>query len=235
MRKDEIIAAIRAVAAHQGRPPGLRVMHEAGVREHDWRGKYWARWSEALREAGFAPNRWQFEYDEDFMLRKFASLVRDMGRYPTEAEFRLKRRSDPTLPGEKTYRLHFGGKADLAARLQAYCETRPALRDVAAICAGNTTEALAPAARTEDRDGYVYLLRSGRFYKIGRTNSVGRRERELALLLPEEARRLHTIKTDDPAGVEAYWHRRFAAQRKNGEFFELRAEDIRAFKRWRRI
>jgi hypothetical protein len=239
MRKEEIIAAIRTLAAaHNGQPPGLRAMREADIQEHDWLGKYWVRWSDALREAGFTPNRWQAGYDEDFMLRKFAGLIRDMGHFPTQAEFRLRRRGDPTFPGEKTYRARFGGKARLAAKLRAYCQGRPGWRGVAALCAAVEATVEAPAfheAAKADEDGYVYLLRSGRFYKIGRTNCVGRRERELALLLPEQARRLHTIKTDDPAGVEAYWHRRFAARRKNGEFFALRAEDVRAFKRWRRI
>lgn len=85
--------------------------------------------------------------------------------------------------------------------------------------------------------GYVYLLKHGsrREYKIGRTNNPIRREGEVGIQLPEKLSPIHYIKTDDPAGVERYWHDRFAAKRKEGEWFVLSAEDIRAFKRWKRI
>ena len=78
--------------------------------------------------------------------------------------------------------------------------------------------------------GFVYLLKSGKYYKIGRTNAPGRREYELALQLPEPVVNVHTIKTDDPAGIEKYWHERFSERRKKGEWFELRKEDISAFR-----
>jgi hypothetical protein len=58
---------------------------------------------------------------------------------------------------------------------------------------------------------------------------------ELGVTAAVEQQLVHEVKTDDPAGVEAYWHRRFEAKRMRGEWFNLDAADVRAFKRWRRV
>jgi hypothetical protein len=78
-------------------------------------------------------------------------------------------------------------------------------------------------------------MKSGRHYKIGRTISVGSRERQLAIKIPVPPKTIHSIETDDPIGVEAYWHNRFSATRGEGEWFNLSPEDVKAFKRWKRI
>jgi hypothetical protein len=126
-----------------------------------------------------------------------------------------------------------GSKPHLAARLLAYARERPELQRVIPMC-----EPIAGSAGPEDQSvaeprpiGSVYLLKSGRYYKIGHTNALGRRERELAVQLPEKARVVHEIRTDDPGGIEAYWHKRFEAKRKHGEWFELSQEEVACFRR----
>ena len=81
------------------------------------------------------------------------------------------------------------------------------------------------------RPGFVYLLKHGsrREYKIGRTNNRLRRHGEIGIELPLEIEPIHVIETDDPPGVEAYWHRRFAEKRLKNEWFALWADDVRAF------
>jgi hypothetical protein len=80
--------------------------------------------------------------------------------------------------------------------------------------------------------GYVYMMRSGRHYKIGYTSSPSRRHREVSLDLPNPTSLVHSIETDDPAGIEEYWHLRFSAKRiRDTEFFKLDASDVAAFKR----
>jgi hypothetical protein len=235
--KSHILAEIKRTAtANGGVALGRRRFEtETGIRESDWAGKYWARWSDALAEAGLTPNKLVGAFDEDELLRPLAAFARELGRLPVTHEMRMRKKTDPTLPNEKVFARRFGSRAEAVRRLGEYCRRTAGFEDVATMCA---TAAIAepPSSPEHDEDdsdefGFVYLIKSGRYYKIGRSNAVGRREREIALQLPEKADTVHVIRTDDPAGIEVYWHQRFAAQRKNGEWFDLRAADVKAFRR----
>jgi hypothetical protein len=235
MNKQHILREIKRTAAENGGVPlgRLRFFRESGIKESDWKGKYWARWNDAVSEAGLEPNQKTTSYDEDLLIEKFISLMRELGRYPVVAEIRMKVRADPSFPNDKTFG-RFGSKPDFATKILDYCKTRSGYEDVSALCA---TIADRPKANGEDVDdsqtvvGCVYLMKSGKFYKLGRSNAAGRREYELGIQLPEKLKTVHVIRTDDPAGIEAYWHKRFEEKRKNGEWFDLGAAEVAAFKR----
>ena len=77
--------------------------------------------------------------------------------------------------------------------------------------------------------GIVYLLKAGSHYKIGKTKDFDSRLGQIKLQLPFNVEVVHLIETDDPTGIETYWHRRFVSKRANGEWFSLSAEDVAAF------
>lgn len=243
MTKEEILAEIRRTAIANGNQPlgRLRFLTETGIREADWQGKYWVRWNDAVREAGYSPNNLTAALPGEDLLGKLSSLVRELGHVPVVAELKMKCRTDPTFPNFKTFQNRFGPKTRLVAALAAFAQERGD-EELVSICAGyaaraKTPDAVASGEVEGEPAGYVYLLRHGsaKEFKIGRTINPIRREGEISIQLPQRLEPIHVIETDDPAGIEAYWHRRFADKRLKGEWFALSAKDVRAFRRWRKI
>lgn len=67
--RQDILAKIKAIATADGRAPGRdRFESETGIKPHQWRGKLWRTWSDALAEAGFIPNRLQGSFSDDELL-----------------------------------------------------------------------------------------------------------------------------------------------------------------------
>lgn len=243
MNKQHILNEIKRTAvANGGMPLGReRFSKETGIKSHEWSGKYWARWSDALREAGFEPNALMTAYDENILIEKFIGLMRELNHWPVFAELRMKAHGNTGFPSHTTF-ARLGSRRQLAAKILEYCNSRSGYEDIIALCEPlaaeqihELTEQPADNANSTTKTGYVYmvLLTIGRErrYKIGKAVIVDRRLSQFSLQLPEKETLVHTISTDDAYGIEAYWHRRFANKNTNGEWFDLSADDVRAFKR----
>lgn len=239
--KSDILAEIKRTAAgNEGVPLGrARFQDATGIRPADWEGRYWARWGDAIREAGLEPNALQSAFTDDRILDALIDEIRRVGKWPTNNDLKLARRSNPSFPSRNVF-ARFGNRGGQVAAVIARCERRSdECVDVIAIASPLADDASAQAeaadrtGATVESFGQVYLLKIGKHYKIGRSNSIGRRERELAIQMPERHTRVHVIQTDDPVGIERYWHQRFADRRvrPDAEWFLLSAEDVAAFKR----
>jgi hypothetical protein len=236
--KEYILQEIRRCAVENGGVAlGLERFAEAtGIREPHWSGRYWARWGDAVREAGYEPNTLQGRVlDDDDLVRFLVVITQELGHFPTMPELRMRRLSNPDFPSHNVFTTRLGKRDEqiaLVARFAADHDEFASVREIA----GPAQEIWQADQSNDDQtagtqSGYVYLIRSGLYHKIGRTNHLGRRSREIALQLPEKAELVHIIETDDAIGIERYWHERFASHRANGEWFSLTSADIAVFKR----
>lgn len=229
--RDFIVSEIKRLAAQSGAPPGqIAFANLTGIVQSKWRGIYWARWGDALAEAGFAPNKWNQRKDSRQILERVATLCRDIGRLPTRAEIMLQRQADAEFPAQKTVARHYRTNADLTSALHELAAEGGEWSDLTHLLP-EPSFVEQGASHAKQAEGLVYLLKSGKHYKIGRSDDIERRFREVTIALPESVTLVHTIRTDDPSGIEAYWHRRFADKRANGEWFALTGDDVRAFRK----
>lgn len=230
--EERILAAYRRATAENGGKPIGASQFSKEVPERSWRGKYFARFSDLVCKAGFAPNQKRERLDDSELLEPVAKLACELGRVPTEDERKIARRQDKGFPSNTTLRDHFRGQQGLSAALLAFCAGRTDFNDLFDILsASRETEAATDPDRL--RDGFVYLMRRGKYYKIGFAANVKGRESQLNRPVPDSVPHatIHAFKTDDPRGIEAYWHQRFAEKRREGEYFELTLKDVAAFKR----
>ena len=72
MNKKYIInEIIRMAEENGGIPLGIDTFEKkTGIKYSDWYGKYWAKWGDAVKEAGYKPNKLQEAYDEEWIFEK---------------------------------------------------------------------------------------------------------------------------------------------------------------------
>jgi hypothetical protein len=86
MTREFILKEIKRTAeANGGKPLGHKSFaDETGINEYEWKGKIWARWSDAVREAGYSPNELRTAFGDDYFLEQLALFIRDLGHFPAK-------------------------------------------------------------------------------------------------------------------------------------------------------
>jgi len=241
MNKQEILDEIIRVAKLEGKPPGMQKFTSlTGITKSGWYPGFWLKWSDAIIEAGLTPNAFNTALDPNLIIEKYIELIRVLGHFPIEGELRNRRKIDPTFPSHNALR-QLGSKQERVQRIIEFCNGKSGFEDILTICS-KVTKTAREVSKPETqalskKAGYVYLIKHGtrNEFKIGKTVNPIRREGEIRLELPEKIEPIHYIKTDDPSGIEKYWHSRFANKRKEGEWFTLSSFDVRSFKKWHKI
>ena len=172
MDKQYILEEIKRTARENGGLPlgSQSFQTHTGIKAYDWQGKYWVRWSEALKEAGFAPNTFNVAYPDNVLLEKLCELIRELGHYPVRGELKIKANHDKTFPSHNTFD-RLGNKRTIVSKIVAYCQQRN-MEDIIKLCPIPEPEKV--QVKTEgggiEAIGSVYLIKTGKYYKIGRTN-----------------------------------------------------------------
>jgi Meiotically up-regulated gene 113 len=232
--RNVILNEIRRIAAENGNtPPGKgKFTKETGISEGAWAGRFWARWGDAVSEAGFVANKLNEATPIEYLFSKLRECCNHYSRFPTQREMKLFRRLDDTMPSIESYQSRFDA-GNLRQEFRQWMAKRADLSQFEIELLGSleSSVVVVRGAAGARKSGYVYAMKSGQFYKIGRSDDVERRVKQINVALPEKGDIIHFIETDDPVGIEEYWHKRLAAFRKNGEWFELPDAELAAFKK----
>lgn len=241
-KKQHILNEIKRTAEKNGgKPLGIgQFLKITGIKRDDWLGKPWNDWNgwgDAQKEAGYTPNQLQEAYGEEILLPKLIEFIRTLGHFPVKVEFKREAARNKDFPAYNTFANTLGNKESMIKKIVTFCHKIPnEYQDVLEICEpliveSDTVEDDFSGFNEEENFGFVYLMKSGKHYKIGKTNAIDRRQYEIGIQLPEKIEPVHSIRTDDPSGIEAYWHSRFKDKRLNGEWFNLSTADVRVFKK----
>jgi hypothetical protein len=175
-------------------------------------------------------------YSDQQLFEPLANLTRTTGRFPTQNEREVERHRNGEFPSSEAYRRRAQGESLQGAFLK-WCQDNAVYQDLQDLLLTDGAPSVrSGSTKSPAVKGYVYMIRSGRRYKIGRETTAGARQAAAGTWL-ENPDVVHRIATADPAGIERYWHERFKQQGKHvkGELFDLTASDVVEFKRWKKI
>lgn len=82
------------------------------------------------------------------------------------------------------------------------------------------------------KPGYIYIIRAGDHYKIGRGSRSVERVKQHQTSSPIEIEHIMEKKVDKPVDVEQELHQKFGYKRVRGEWFRLDPEDVELIERF---
>lgn len=117
--KEEILVELRKfVVVNNGMIPGERTFVAATrIKQSAWKGKYWARWTDAVREAGYDPNAMTPKIPDEGILEGLAAFITKLGHFPVRDEINMQARTALGFPVWQTIKKRYGGMPQTAAAL----------------------------------------------------------------------------------------------------------------------
>jgi hypothetical protein len=238
MKKEQILYYIKKTTEeNNGIPLGeIKFYKETPIKKSDWYGKIWERWNDAIVEAGYSPNEFlKKAIPINDLLLELSKIILEKRKFPSPSELKFIHNNKKTIPAHTVIYEKLGRKTQMATAIAEFCKNKIEYKEVVIICENVINSEKKPFTNEDNNTdfeiGKVYLMKSGKYYKIGKANHVGQRNYSLGTKLPEKIEIIHEISTDDPFGIEKYWHNRFKEKRLKGEWFDLDNKDIQAFKR----
>ena len=125
-----------------------------------------------MKYAGLVASHMSEPYDDLLLIQKLVELTQELGHFPVSAEMRMKRRRDASFPSDKVFE-RIGNRKQIRAKLAEFCRIQGGLDDIIRhfdLGASTTLDHVELSDSPSEENGYVYLLRSGRYHKIGRSN-----------------------------------------------------------------
>lgn len=132
-KQDIIIAIQKSAKENGGTPLGMaRFEQETGIKVYNWK-KYWAKFGDAQKEAGFEPNQLQSGYTDEFVIEKVISVIRKLAKFPTFDELAVEKNNDSEFPNRKVF-TKFGSKQNLVLKVIEYCKGKNGYEDIIKLC-----------------------------------------------------------------------------------------------------
>ena len=140
--REDILAAIRTVAAAIGRGPSRsEFISKSGISEYAVLSHF-PSWNEAVRAAGIEPDETKLRANDEDLLLDWAAMVRKNRRIPTRTQYRSEGKFSPGV-----FDKHFGPWSSIPDAFRRFAEGRPDLADVLVLI---PAAAPVPSPKTND-------------------------------------------------------------------------------------